>query len=148
MVSSFICCVYFHSGLSLRQCQSNFIDLDMDSSSNEVTCEGAQGTETISWQFTDGGTTTGTFNCGTTGRCDDNTLFTATRTAGSTYSRLTIKENITRFRALYGSLTLTCKTSNPSNPAVTTGDVSCEIDVIRKYLKLMWYEAYSTCTHI
>ena len=144
----YIYCLYFHSGLSLRQCQSNFIDLDMDSSNNEVTCDGAQGTETISWQYTDGGTTTGRFSCGTTGPCDDNTLFMATRTAGSTSSRLTIKQNITRFRALYGSFTLTCRTADPNNSGITTGQVSCGIDVVRKYLKLMWYEAYNTCTRI
>lgn len=141
-------CLYFHSGLSLRQCQSNFIDVDMDSSNNEVTCEGAQVNEIIVWRYIDGGTNTGAFSCGATGRCDDNVLFTATRTAGSTSSRLTLKQNITSLRALYGSFTLTCKTLDPSNLGVTTGVVSCEIDVVRKCLKLMWYEAYNTCTRI
>ena len=120
----------------------------MDSSSNEVTCEGAQGTESISWQYTDGGTNKAKFDCGTTGRCGNSVLFTATRTAGSTSSRLTIKQNITSLRALYGSFTLTCTTLDPSDLGVTTGVVSCEIDVVRKCLKLMWYEAYNTCTRI
>ena len=120
------------AGLSLRQCQSNFIDVDMDSSNNEVTFEGAEGTENIEWQYTDGGVNTGSITCDTSGQCTSNTLFTATRTAGSTSSRLTFKQDVKTFRALYGSLTLTCLTSDPSNPGVVTGQVSCRIDVVRK----------------
>ena len=120
------------AGLSLRQCQSNCIDVDMDSSNNEVTCEGSQGTENIEWQYTDGGSNTASITCDTSGQCTGNTLFTATRTAGSTSSRLTFKEDVKTFRALYSSVTLTCVTSDPSNPGDMTGQVSCRIDVVRK----------------
>ena len=98
------------AGLSLRQCQSNFIDVDMDSSNNEVTCEGAKGTETIVWQYTDGGVNAGTIMCSTSGQCDNNALFTAPRSAGSTSSRLTFKANIKTFRAVYGNTNLICGT--------------------------------------
>lgn len=117
--------------MSLRQCQSNFIDVDMDSSNNEVTCEGSQGTESIEWQYPDGGNT-GSIKCAPSGQCNNNALFTATRTAGSTSSRLTFKLDVKTYRALYGSFTLTCVTSDPSNPGVVTGQVSCRIDVVRK----------------
>ena len=120
------------AGLSLRQCQSNFIDVDMDSSNNEVTCEGAKGTESVEWRYTDGGVNTGSISCPPSGPCTNNALFTATRTAGSTSSRLTFKQDVKRFRALYGSFTLTCLTSDPSNPGVVTDQVSCRIDVVRK----------------
>ena len=118
--------------LSLRQCQSNFINVDMDSSNNEVTCEGAKGTERVEWRYTDGGVNTGSITCAPSGQCNSNALFTATRTAGSTSSRLTFKQDVKRFRALYGSFTLTCLTSDPSNPGVVTDQVSCRIDVVRK----------------
>ena len=120
------------AGLSLRQCQSNFIDVDMDSSNNEVTCEGSQGTENIEWLYTDGGVNTGSITCDTSGQCTSNSLFTATRTAGSTSSRLTFKLDVKTYRALYGSFTLTSVTSDPSNPGVVTGQVSCRIDAVRK----------------
>ena len=119
------------AGLSLWQYQSNFIDVDMDSSNNEVTCEGSQGTENIEWQYTDG-VNTGSIRCAPSGQCNSNTLFTATRTAGSTSSRLTFKQDVKRFRALYGSLTLTCMTSDTSTPGAVTGQVSCRVDVVRK----------------
>ena len=120
------------AGLSLRQCQSNFIDVDMDSSNNEVTCEGAKGTERVEWRYTDGGVNTGSITCAPSGQCTSNSLFTATRAAGFTSSRLTFKQDVKRYRALYGSFTLTCQTSNPRNPGVVTELVSCRIDVVRK----------------
>ena len=123
----------FVSGLNLRQCQSSFIDADMDSSNNEVTCEGAKGTETIVWQFTDGGVNAGTITCTPSGQCDNNALFTATRSAGSTSSRLTFKANIKTFRTVYGNMNLICLTRDPSNPGTDTDHTSCHIDVIRKY---------------
>ena len=131
------------AGLSLRQCQSNFIDVDMDSSNNEVTCEGSQGTETTEWQYTDGGSITGSIKCAPSGQCKNNALFTATRTAGSTSSRLTFKQDVKRFRALYGSFNLTCKTSYPSTSGVVTGHVSCRIDVVRKFCH--FYETDNLC---
>ena len=120
------------AGLSLRQCQSNFVDVDMDSSNNEVTCEGAEGTEKVEWRYTDGGDNTGSIGCPPSGSCTNNALFTATRTSGSSSSRLTFKQDVKRFRALYGSFTLTCLTSDPRNPGVVTDQVSCRIDVVRK----------------
>ena len=120
------------AGLSLRQCQSNFIDVDMDSSNNEVTCEGAKGTERVEWRYIDGGVNTGSITCAPSGQCNNNVLFTGTRAAGSTSSRLTFKQDVKRYRALYGSFTLTCLTSDPSNPGVVTDQVSCRIDVVRK----------------
>ena len=121
------------AGLSLRQCQSNFIDVDMDSSNNEVTCEGAKGTETFVWQYTDGGVNAGTIACSSSGQCNNNALFTATRTAGSTSSRLTFKLNIKTFRTVYGNSNLICRTRDPSIPGTDdTGRTSCDIDVVRK----------------
>ena len=120
------------AGLSLRQCQSNFIDVDMDSSNNEVTCEGAKGTETIVWQYTDGGVNAGAIACSTSGQCNNNALFTATRTAGCTSSRLTFKQDVKTFRAVYGNIVLTCRTRDPSNPGSDTGHTSCDTNVVRK----------------
>ena len=120
------------AGLSLRQCQSNFIEVDMDSSNNEVTCEGAEGTEKVEWKYTDGGDNTGSISCPPSGPCTSNALFTATRTAGSTSSRLTFKQDVKRFRALYGDFTLVCQTADNSGPWVVTDQVSCRIDVVRK----------------
>ena len=114
----------------------------MDSSNNEVTCEGAKSTENIEWRYTDG-SITGSISCAPSGQCNNNALFTATRTAGSTSSRLTFKQDVKTYRALYGSFTLTCLTSDPSNPGVATGQVSCRIDVVRKYCHL--YETYNLC---
>ena len=124
---------WMFAGLSLWPCQSNFIDVDVDSSNNEVTCEGSQGTENIAWQFTGGIVTAGTISCSPSGQCDNNALFTATRSAGSTSSRLTFKEDVKKYRALYGSFSLSCVTSEPSNPGVATSLVSCRIDVVCKY---------------
>ena len=115
----------------------------MDSSNNEVTCEGAEGTEKVEWKYTDGGDNTGSIGCPPSGPCTSNALFTATRTAGSTSSRLTFKQDVKTYRALYGSFTLTCLTSDPSNPGVMTGQVSCRIDVVRKYCHL--YDTYNLC---
>ena len=114
----------------------------MDSSNNEVTCEGAKGTETIVWQYTDGGVNAGNIACTASGQCDNNALFTATRSAGSTSSRLTFKANIKTFRAVYGDMNLICRTRDPSNPGTDdTGRTSCDIDVVRKCSNL--YEAYN-----
>eukprot|EP00916_Digyalum_oweni_P009012 GHVL01015165.1.p1 GENE.GHVL01015165.1~~GHVL01015165.1.p1 ORF type:complete len:513 (-),score=6.57 GHVL01015165.1:874-2412(-) len=117
-------------GLRIAQCVSNMADLDMESSNNEVTCDGFDRTG-IRWDYTDGGSNIGSLTCLKSGSCTESSLFTATRSVASSSSTVTPRLDIKRFRTVYGAVTLTCSILDSM-----TGDVgrnvSCQIDAVHR----------------
>ncbi|KAK7105494.1 hypothetical protein V1264_016861 [Littorina saxatilis] len=114
-------------GLRVAQC----VELDMESSNNEITCDGFDRTDTMRWDYTDGGSNTGSFTCLASGSCTDIALFTATRGVASSSSTVTPRADIDRFKTVYGAMTLTCSIVDSLTGTVTSS-VSCQIDVVRE----------------